>query len=104
MPVTRQQLEAAFFVGDEYHPDLVKALDSNADGQLLADELQLNDEPSVAAVKKRLESSGLTNLQVQGEVTPFSISHNVVNGQRAIKDCASCHHRDSILATPFTAG
>ena len=49
-----------------------------------------------------LETTGLNELQVRGEITPFSISHNVVNGQGATKNCSTCHDRDSILAAPFT--
>ena len=85
-----------------YHPDLVAALDANGDGQLSGDELRLVDETSVSAVRNRLQAIGLTGLQIQSEITPFSISHNVVNGQRATKDCSNCHDRDSVLATSFS--
>jgi len=102
VPVTREQLGNALFAGDGYHPDIVAAMDSNGDGQLSDDELRLDDEAGVSAVKARLEATGLSGLQIQGDITPFSISHNVVNGQRATKDCSNCHDRDSILAASFT--
>jgi len=102
MPVSRENLEQAIFVNGEYHPDLVAAMDANGDGQLSAAELRLVDEVSVTAVRKRLEANGLTDLQIRGEVTPFSISHNVVNGQQATKDCSNCHDRDSVLAASFS--
>jgi len=101
-PVSRAQLEEAMFLNDVYHPDLVTVLDANGDGELEGAELRLVDEASVTAVRKRLESTGLTNLQIQSEVTPFSISHNVVNGVQATKECSNCHHRDSLLATSFS--
>ncbi len=101
-PVSREQLEKALFVDGAYHPDLVAALDENGGGQLIGDELRLDDVASFNAVKQRLQAIGLTGLQIQGEITPFSISHNVVNGQRATRDCSNCHDRDSILATSFT--
>lgn len=100
-PVSRQQLEEAMFVDGGYHPELMAALDRNGDGLLLEDELRLDDESRITAVRNRLESTGLTGLQINSEMTPFSISHNVVNGERAIRDCSNCHDRDSILATPF---
>lgn len=100
-PVSREWLEKALFADGNYHPDLVVVMDRNDDGRLTGDELRLDDEASVNAVRKRLETLGLKELQIQGEITPFSISHNVVNGQRAIKDCSNCHHRDSILAADF---
>jgi len=101
VPVTREQLEQALFAGDGYHPDVVAALDSNGDGQLTGDELRLDDEARVNAVKTRLAANGLTGLQIQGDITPFSISHNVVNGERATRECSTCHDRDSILAEWF---
>ncbi len=102
VPVTREQLENALFTGGGYHPDIVAAMDSNGDGQLTDDELHLDNEASVDAVKSRLAATGLSGLQINGDITPFSISHNVVNGQRATRDCSNCHDRDSILAAPFT--
>ncbi len=102
MPVSRAQLEAAVFLDGAYHPDLVTALDTDGDGQLTGIELRLVDESAVSAVRNRLQASGLTGLQIQGEITPFSISHNVVNGQRATKDCHYCHDRDSVLAASFS--
>jgi thiosulfate reductase cytochrome b subunit len=102
MPVSREQLEEAIFVNGAYHPDLVTAMDANGDGQLSGAELRLVDEASVSAVRNRLEAIGLTGLQIRGEVTPFSISHNVVNGQRATRDCSVCHDRDSVLAASFS--
>ncbi len=102
LPVSRDQLEAAIFVNGAYHPDLVAALDADGDGQLSGEELRLVDEKSVSAVRNRLQAIGLTGLQIQSEITPFSISHNVVNGQRATKDCSNCHDRDSVLAASFS--
>ncbi len=101
MPVSRAQLQQALFLNGDYHPDLLAALDANADGGLAGTELRLVDAAAVAAVSKRLEAVGLTGLQIHGEITPFAISHNVVNGERATRDCASCHNRDSLLAESF---
>jgi Ni/Fe-hydrogenase b-type cytochrome subunit len=102
MPVSRQQLAEAIFSDGAYHPDLVAALDADGDGQLAGVELRLTHEAAVNAVRSRLEAIGLTGLQIDSEITPFSISHNVVNGQRATKDCSNCHDRDSVLATSFS--
>ncbi len=100
-PVSRSQLEKALFTGAVYHPDLVAELDDNNDGQLSGEELRLDDVTRANVVRNRLEAIGLTGLQIKSDVTPFSISHNVVNGQRATRDCSYCHDRDSILAAPF---
>ncbi|MCW8925973.1 MAG: cytochrome b/b6 domain-containing protein, partial [Xanthomonadales bacterium] len=101
VPVTRAQLEQALFSGDGYHPDIITALDGDGDGWLSAAELRLDDEARSAAVKARLEATGLTNLQLRGDITPFSISHNVVNGETATSECSTCHDRDSILTAPL---
>lgn len=101
-PVSREQLETALFTDGAYDSALLAVLDDNGDGELAGDELRLDDEAAVSAVKARLEATGLTGLQIQGEITPFSISHNVANGERATRDCSKCHDRDSILATSFT--
>ena len=102
MPVSRDQLEEAIFLGGTYHPDLVAVMDTDGNGQLSGAELHLDDEAGVNALRSRLQAIGLTGLQIQGEITPFSISHNVVNGQRATKDCSNCHDRDSVLAASFS--
>jgi len=100
-PVSRKQLERAIFLDGEYHPDIVAALDINEDMGLAGSELRLDNEAAVEAVRKRLEATGLRNLQIHGELTPFSISHNVVNGQRATKDCTDCHGGVSVLEGTF---
>ena len=98
-PISREQLLNAFFVskGDQlfYQDSLMDNLDSNNDKQLSTAELQLDSEEKVAVVKAALEASGLANVTLGGEVSAYSISHNVVNGQWATKDCQSCHHEDS---------
>ena len=101
MPVSREKLKEAIFVNGSYHPDLIAALDANGDGGLAGNELRLVEEASISAVRNRLEAVGLSGLQIQGEITPFSISHNVVNGERATRDCSNCHDRDSVLAASF---
>lgn len=102
VPVSRLQLEEALFENGSYDTELVAALDTDGDGKLQAAELRLNSDSAVNTVIKLLESIGLESPHIRSEVTPFSISHNVVNGERAIKECSSCHHRDSILASPFS--
>jgi hypothetical protein len=85
-PVTRAQLRDALLDGNSHHADLVAALDSNDDGKLTGIELQLKDESRLESVRHRLEQSGLSALELRVEITPFSISHNVVNGKWATRD------------------
>jgi thiosulfate reductase cytochrome b subunit len=101
-PVSRETLEEALFSGDAYHPDVLAGLDADGDGSLTDAELRLVDESSVKVVRQRLEAVGLTGLEIQSEMTPFSVNHNVVNGENATRDCSNCHDRDSLLAAKFT--
>jgi Ni/Fe-hydrogenase b-type cytochrome subunit len=102
MPVAANRLEQALFTDAGYHPDIIAALDSDGDGQLGVDELRLDDESSVNAVRARLEATGLGGLKIRSEVTPFSVNQTAVNGEWAIKECTLCHGNDSILAATFT--
>ncbi len=98
-PISREQLLKALFISKNdrlfYQSSLISNLDSDNDKQLSRAELQLDSEEKVAVVKAALETSGLENVTLGGEVSAYSISHNVVNGQWATKDCQSCHHEDS---------
>ncbi len=97
-PVSRQAMIAAFYDGDEFHPDLLVALDDDSDGKLAGDELRLDTPERAEAVRHRLQASGLSTVHLKSEITPFSINHDVVNGQWATRECSSCHGEDSILA------
>ncbi len=104
-PVSREQLTAALFqetsAGNTYRDSLLLKLDSNADNQLLGDELRLDTEEKVNLIKAALEASGLHNVSLQSEISAFAINHNVVNGRWATKDCQSCHHKDSKIDAIF---
>jgi thiosulfate reductase cytochrome b subunit len=100
-PVRLQDLEAAITPGGTYHADILKALDQDHDGKLSKEELALDSEKKVQAVKERLEEIGLSNLQIRGEIQPYAIHHTVAEGEWVIRDCESCHNRNSRLAQPF---
>jgi Ni/Fe-hydrogenase b-type cytochrome subunit len=98
--VTEQQLVEALYRNGQLEPELHQLLDRNSDGQVGTNELRLDSDAAVARVRQLLETAGFDHLELAGEVTPFSISHNVVNGQWATRDCRQCHSGDSVLATP----
>jgi Ni/Fe-hydrogenase b-type cytochrome subunit len=101
-PVPREQLAAAMLKDGGHHPDLVTALDADGNGVLEAQELALDSEASVEAVRARLAATGIENPWIAGEVLPFAISHNVVNGRWATRECRHCHSSDSDLSAAFT--
>lgn len=98
-PVPLRDLQAAWFDGDAYHADVLETLDANGDGTLDESELVLDSEAKVALIQSRLAAQGLDNPRIQGEVRPYTISHNVTSSEWAIKDCATCHSADSRLAS-----
>jgi hypothetical protein len=100
-PVPREQLARALLADCGHHPDLVAALDADGDGQLEAAELVLNKPAAVAAAQARLAAVGVQDPRIAGEVLPFSISHNVVNGRWATRECRHCHAAGSDLSAAF---
>ena len=100
-PVSREHLVNALYVGDRPHSDLLRVLDDDRDGRLAGPELSLHSTERAAVVRERLQASGLENVRLGSEITPFMISHNVVNGRWATRECTSCHSEDSLFATAF---
>jgi len=100
-PVTREELVDALYSNGRLHSDLLRALDIDGDARLSDAEWRLDTPERAEAVRARLESSGLASPRLAGEVTPFPISHNVVNGRWATRDCRLCHGADSVLGAPF---
>ncbi len=100
-PVPLATLQAAWLDGDAYHPDMLVAFDGDGDGQLSATELVIDTDAKATAVTNRLITLGLENPRIVGEVEPYSINHNVAEGDWVSRDCRTCHSDDSRLAQPF---
>jgi thiosulfate reductase cytochrome b subunit len=100
-PVPRQALVDALYPNGRLHADLLRELDADGDGSLVGEEWRLDTPDRADSVRRRLEASGLAGVRLAGEITPWPISHNVVNGQWATKDCTLCHGADSVLGSPF---
>lgn len=99
-PVRQEDLEAAWFKDGDYAPEILAVLDADANKTLSEQELYLDTPEKQAVVAGRLAALGLKNLHIQGEIQPYAINHNVVNGEWAIKDCSSCHSEDSQVIQP----
>lgn len=100
-PVARPLLERAFFVGETHRPELVRALDRNADGKLQDDELVLDSEGKVKAVRELLVGAGAVSPEIVGEVEAEELHHGVSPGRFATRECTECHAADSRLHQPF---
>jgi len=98
-PVRIIELKKAYFGEDEtsYHPDVLKALDRDGDGELAESELVLDAEEKVDAIKSRLEKAGVNAPRIMAEVQPYTLSHGVAGGEYALSDCKACHDRESIV-------
>jgi Ni/Fe-hydrogenase b-type cytochrome subunit len=100
-PVPRETLRAALYPSGYLHSDVLRALDRDGDGRLQGEEWRLETAERAQAVRARLEAAGLTAVNLAAETTAFPISHNVVNGQWATRECRHCHGADSVLGAPF---
>jgi hypothetical protein len=95
-PVRLVDLKAAFLgKNGQYHSDIVSALDTDENGVISNQELRLDTDRKVAAVKARLESVAVVNPRIAGEIQPFTLSHGVAPGDFALNDCRACHSYDS---------
>lgn len=99
-PVPLRDLQAAWLDGETYAPDVLAVFDTNEDGTLNDAELALDTEDKTQFIAGRLQALGLNNPRIQGEVRPYTISHDVVSGRWAVKDCDICHSKDSRLSEP----
>jgi len=87
--------------GNSYRPEILSLFDEDGDGELGQAELRLDSDSKVALVQSALQGLGLSNPQIQGEIQPYSINHDVTNGDFATADCQACHTEDSRLSRPF---
>jgi thiosulfate reductase cytochrome b subunit len=100
--ITPEQLQAALYANGRLHPDVAAALDRDGDGEVADSEWVIESAEQSEAVRQRLEASGLSHVKMAAEIQPYSISHSVVNGVWATRQCDSCHGADSIMASTFT--
>ena len=102
--VAAERLRDALYRDGRPVPGLLNVLDADGDGRISNDEAVLETPERVAALRALLADAGIGDIELAGEAAPYSISHNVVNGRWANRDCRTCHGADSVLAAPFTLG
>ncbi len=97
-PVPLRNLEAAWLSGNAYRADVLSAFDANSDGRLDDAELVIDGDAKEALIAANLSAQGLANPRIAGQVQPYSINHNVVTGEWAIRSCDTCHGDESLIA------
>jgi thiosulfate reductase cytochrome b subunit len=99
-PVRLEDLKAAWFDGQDYAPAVVGILDGNGNGRLDESELILDTPEKQAVLAGRLQTTGLKNPRIAGEVQPYAINHGVARGEWVTRDCQTCHSADSLITQP----
>ncbi len=97
-PVRLADLQAAFLDRGSHAADIIAAFDGDHDGAIGPAELRIDTPQKEAAVKARLAKLGLQQVRMEGQVQPFSISHNVTRGEYGLNDCRTCHGAGSRVA------
>lgn len=100
-PVRLQDLEAAYHSGEGYHPDVLDAFDENGDRQLDEAELAIDNPEKERVITGHLQDLGIENPRIVGDIQPYSINHDVANGEWVTRDCQECHGNESRIYQPF---
>ncbi len=100
-PVAAKQLRQAWLVDDGYRPDIIKAFDTNRDGRLSTRELRLDSAARLNLICANLQSAGISDPVIRGEVQAYPIHHNIRHGDYVNRDCTICHTDGSKAPAAF---
>ena len=102
-PVRQADLMAAYLnESGHYHKDIMHLFDYDLSGTLSDKELRLDSAEKLGLIRKHLNDLGLTQLQLRGEIQPYSLSHGVTRGEFAMLDCQTCHSYGSRINAEFS--
>ncbi len=99
-PVSQQDLKDAYLDGGNYRADVISVFDADGNGVLSSSELRVDTQAKADLVKKNLEALGISNPRITAEIDPYSIGHDVTNGDFATKECTDCHSKNSQIGAP----
>ncbi|MEW6240936.1 MAG: cytochrome b/b6 domain-containing protein [Chloroflexota bacterium] len=100
-PVRKADLEAVYLENGGYAADVLSAFDADGDGDLSDAELVLDTESKQELIAGKLEALGLKDVHIYGQIQPYSINHNVVDGTYATRECSDCHDTESRVTAPI---
>ena len=102
-PVYTWQIQTAFFgsrpaQGDwTYRPEIVKTF-GDKDGYIGPDQAVYDTKEKIEVVKALLQKyAGVSDPELEIEITPWAMTHGIVGKKQAIRDCNACHANKSIL-------
>jgi len=101
-PLYKREIRDAFWDRNqrgryEYKPALLSLLDMDDNGKLDHDELRLDNKEKVAKAEEMLARAGVPEVELRLEIVPFSLHHNIVSKEQAIRRCTECHGPESRL-------
>jgi len=106
-PVFTWQVQNAFYAGKAiegefpYRPEILKAF-ADKDGIIDLPQAVYDTPEKIALVKGLLQKySGVTDPELRIEVVPWAMTHGIVGKKEAVRDCAACHGKNSMLARPM---
>jgi len=106
-PVFTWQVQNAFYAGKAiegefpYRPEILRAF-ADKDGIIDLPQAVYDTPEKIALVKGLLQKySGVTDPELRIEVVPWAMTHGIVGKKEAVRDCAACHGKNSMLARPM---
>jgi thiosulfate reductase cytochrome b subunit len=106
-----ERVAKVFLEGGRYAPAVLAAFDSNRDGGLDDSELRLDTETKTHLVANGLRALGVAEPVIEGTLDVHPLAHGVSTRDRALRECAACHAKDSrvsdeayLLATYLPGG
>lgn len=94
-PVPLRDLQAVWLADGTYPDEILDLFDADGNGRLNNNELLIDNDKKEALIAQRLAERGFTRATIVGETRPYSINHNITNGEFATRDCRDCHGEDS---------
>lgn len=106
-PVYTWQMQKALFDhrdpdGTWIYRDKVVKMFGDEDGFIDIPQAVYDTPEKVALVKGLLQKyAGIKNPQLRITIVPWAMSHGIVGGKQAIRECTACHSSNSILHRPI---
>jgi thiosulfate reductase cytochrome b subunit len=100
-PVPRETLVKALYLNGRLRMELRSLMDDDGNGEVSDSEFRLDTPEKTDAIRKRLSDLGLDKVQLAAEIASYPVSHNVVAGEWATRDCRTCHGEKSVLGAAF---